>query len=153
MTSGKARLVLVMLLTAVLVISFATLSCGGGSKKSQTPTPPPSAATNTPMVMPTGTPAALTPTQTPSTPQAQQASVQIKDFEFAPSKVTIKVGGTVTWTNEGASAHTVTADDGSFDSGQLQKGKTFSRTFDSTGTFSYHCSIHSSMKAQVVVEE
>jgi len=152
MKSGKARLVLFMLLASVLVISFATLSCGGGSKKSESPTPRPSAATNTPMVMPTGTPAALTPTQTPSTPQAQQASVQIKDFEFTPSKVTIKVGGTVTWTNEGASAHTVTADDGSFDSGQLQKGKTFSRTFDSAGTFSYHCSIHSSMKAQVVVE-
>jgi plastocyanin len=105
------------------------------------------------MVMPTGTPAALTPTLTPSTPQAQQASVQIKDFQFTPSKVTIKVGGTVTWTNEGSSVHTVTADDGSFDSGDLQKGKTFSQTFDSTGTFSYHCSIHSSMKAQVVVEE
>ena len=153
MKSGEARLVLVMLLTAVLVSILAALSCGGGSKKSQTPTPPPSAATNTPMVMPTGTPAALTPTLTPSTPQAQQASVQIKDFQFTPSKVTIKVGGTVTWTNEGSSVHTVTADDASFDSGQLQKGKTFSRTFDSTGTFSYHCSIHSSMKAQVIVEE
>ena len=153
MTSGKARLVLLMLLASVLVISFATLSCGGGSEKSGSPTPPPAAATNTLEVMPIGPRAALTPTQTPSTPQAQQASVQIKDFEFAPSKVTIKVGGTVTWTNEGASVHTVTADDGSFDSGQLQKGKTFSQTFDSTGTFSYHCSIHSSMKAQVVVEE
>jgi plastocyanin len=125
MKSGKARLVLVMLLASVLVISLATLSCGGGSKKSETPTP--------------------------GTPQAQQASVKIKDFEFAPSKVTIKVGGTVTWTNDGPSAHTVTADDGSFDSGELQKGKTFSQTFDSTGTFSYHCSIHPSMEGQVVV--
>lgn len=124
--SGKARLVLLMVLTSVLVISFATLSCGGGSEKSESPTP--------------------------GAPPAQQASVQIKDFEFAPSKVTIKVGGTVTWTNDGASPHTVTAGDGSFDSGQLQKGKTFSRTFDSIGTFSYHCSIHPSMKAQVVVE-
>jgi len=141
-----------MLLTAVLVISFATLSCGGGSKKSGSPTPPPPAPTKTPTVMPTGTPAALTPTQTPSTPQAQQASVKIQDFQFTPSKVTIKVGGTVTWTNGGPSVHTVTADDGSFSSGQLQKGETFSQTFDSAGTFSYHCSIHPSMTAQVVVE-
>ena len=126
MKSGKARLVLVMMITAVLVSALATLSCGGGSKKAETPTP--------------------------TTAQAQQASVNIKDFEFVPSKVTIKVGGTVTWTNGGPSVHTVTADDGSFDSGQLQKGKTFSRTFESTGTFSYHCSIHPSMKAQVVVE-
>ena len=151
MKSGKVRLVLVMLFTSVLVSSFATLSCGGGSKKSETPTPASPAPTNT-MMMPTGTPAALEPTQTLGTAQAQQTSVKIKDFEFAPSKVTIKVGGTVTWTNGGSSVHTVTADDGSFDSGDLQKGKTFSRTFDSTGTFSYHCSIHSSMKAQVVVE-
>ena len=127
MKSGKGRLVLVMLLTSVLVSSLVTLSCGGGSKKSETPTP--------------------------GTPPAQQASVTIKDFEFAPSKVTIKVGGTVTWTNDGPSAHTITADDGSFDSGQLQEGKTFSRTYDSIGTFSYHCSIHPSMKAQVVVEK
>jgi plastocyanin len=127
MTSGKARLVFFMLLASVLVISFATLSCGGGSEKSASPTA--------------------------GTPPAQQASVQIKDFQFTPSKVTIKVGGTVTWTNEGSSVHTVTADDGNFDSGQLQKGKTFSRTFDSAGTFSYHCSIHPSMKAQVIVEE
>ena len=151
MKSGKARLVLTILLTSVIVGSSAALSCGGSSKKSETPTPAPPAPTNT-LMMPTGTPAALEPTQTLGTPQAQQASVKIKDFEFVPSKVTIKVGGTVIWTNDGASAHTVTADDGSFDSGELQKGKTLSRTFDSTGTFSYHCSIHPSMKAQVVVE-
>ena len=151
MKSGKARLVLLMLLTTVLVSSLAALSCGGGSKKSQTPTPPPSAATNTPMVMPTGTPAALTPTQTPSTPQAQQASVQIKDFEFAPSKVTIKVGGTVTWTNEGASAHTVTADDGSFDSGTVDENKTYSQTFSTAGTIAYHCTIHTYMTGTITV--
>jgi plastocyanin len=126
MKSGKARLVLIMLITSVLVSGFATLSCGGGSKKAETPTP--------------------------ATPQAQQASVNIKDFEFVPSKVTIKVGGTVSWTNGGSSVHTITADDGRFDSGDVQKGKTFSRTFESTGTFSYHCSIHPTMKAQVVVE-
>jgi plastocyanin len=79
-------------------------------------------------------------------------SVTIKDFEFTPATVTIKVGGTVTWTNNGPSTHTVNADDGSFDSGSLSQGKTFSHTFQTAGTFSYHCSPHPFMKANVVVE-
>jgi amicyanin len=78
--------------------------------------------------------------------------VTIKDFEFTPATVTIKVGGTVTWTNNGPTTHSVTADDGSFDSGNLSQGKTFSHTFQTAGTFSYHCSPHPFMKANVVVE-
>jgi plastocyanin len=47
--------------------------------------------------------------------------------------------------------HTVTADDGSFDSGNLSPDKTFSHTFDQAGTFKYHCSLHASMIVTVVV--
>ena len=79
------------------------------------------------------------------------AFVHIKDFEFTPATVTITVGGTVKWTNDGPSTHTVTADDGSFDSGDLSQGKTYSHTFQTAGTFAYHCSIHSSMTATVIV--
>ena len=76
----------------------------------------------------------------------------IADFTFTPPSITIKVGDTVTWTNNGPSAHTATADDGSFDSGNLAQGKTFSHTFQTAGTFSYHCTIHPFMKAEVVVQ-
>ena len=76
----------------------------------------------------------------------------ISDFQFSPASVTVNVGGTVTWTNNGPSTHTVTADDGSFDSGNLNAGKTFSHTFQTAGTFSYHCTIHPFMKAEVVVQ-
>jgi len=79
------------------------------------------------------------------------ASVSIVDFAFDPGSVSVDAGGTVTWTNQGPSAHTVTADDGSFDSGTLDAGATFSFTFMSAGTFSYHCAIHPNMVGSVAV--
>lgn len=78
-------------------------------------------------------------------------SVQIAGFAFAPANLTVPVGSTVTWTNGDSTTHTVTADDGSFDSGQLAQGATFSQVFATAGTFTYHCAIHSSMKATITV--
>ena len=75
----------------------------------------------------------------------------IQNFAFNPASVTASVGSTVTWTNQDTTAHTVTADDGSFDSKNITNGQTFSQTFSKAGTFTYHCSIHSQMKATVVV--
>ncbi len=80
------------------------------------------------------------------------ATIEIKDFLFDPPAVLIKAGQSVTWTNEGPSTHTVTADDGSFDSGDLAPGQTFSHTFAKAGAYSYHCNHHSVMKAVVTVE-
>src|SRR6185436_6164481 len=62
-------------------------------------------------------------------------------------------GATVRWTNTGTDkdGHTVTADDGSFDSGVLKEGDTYTHTYDAEGTFSYICSVHPSMKGTVVV--
>jgi plastocyanin len=88
----------------------------------------------------------------PLTAAAQgSVSVAIVDFAFDPGSVAVDVGGTVTWTNQGPSPHTVTASDGSFDSGELAAGASFSHTFMSAGTFSYFCSIHPSMVGSVVV--
>jgi hypothetical protein len=78
--------------------------------------------------------------------------VSIIDFAFSPSTLTIAPGNTVTWTNHGATAHTVTADAGAFGSAALLPGQTFSFTFSTPGTFSYHCSIHPFMTASVVVQ-
>ncbi len=80
------------------------------------------------------------------------ATVTIKDFLFDPPAVLIKAGQSVTWTNEGPSTHTVTADDGSFDSGDLSTGQTFSHTFDKAGAYSYHDKHNAVMKAVVTVE-
>ncbi len=86
-----------------------------------------------------------------TTPKAE-ASVELADFSMNPSEVTIKKGGKVTWTNKDSVAHTVTADDGEFDSGELSEGRTYSRTFDTAGTFAYHCTPHPSMTGTVVVK-
>src|SRR3954470_20736226 len=84
-----------------------------------------------------------------STPNAR--SVSIEDFYFEPSEAAIQPGDTVTWTNEGNHPHTVTADDGSFDSGTLQPGESYSHTCQSAGRLPYHCSIHQAMTGSVSV--
>jgi len=79
------------------------------------------------------------------------AAVSIVDFAFQPGSVEVAAGGTVTWTNTGQATHTVTADDGTFDSGQLAPGSSFSQTFDTAGTFTYHCAIHPQMTGTITV--
>jgi len=83
--------------------------------------------------------------------RAATASVTIVDFAFNPSSLTINLGDTVTWTNTGTYAHTVTSDTGAFASGQLANGGTFSYTFNTygTGSYAYHCSNHPYMTATI----
>jgi plastocyanin len=84
--------------------------------------------------------------------RAASTSVAIMNFAFTPASVTIAVGDTVTWTNtQSGVTHTVTADDGSFDSGRLPSGQSFSMTFTHAGTIPYHCNIHPSMHGTIVV--
>ena len=56
----------------------------------------------------------------------------------------------MTWTNRDVAPHTATADGGAFDSGRLDQGKAYGRTFATPGTFPYHCTFHPNMKATVV---
>ncbi len=91
-------------------------------------------------------------------PHAAAMNVTAKDYEFTPKTITINVGDTVTWTNEGQANHTVTASEGSFDSGNLTPGATFSHTFDKAGTYAYYCKYHgkpdgTGMAGTVVVQE
>jgi len=86
-----------------------------------------------------------------STPVATN-QVSIINTSFNPSTITVSPGTTVTWTNNDSTTHTVTSNDNSFGSNQLSPGNTFQSTFNNTGTFSYHCSIHSSMTGQVIVK-
>ena len=83
--------------------------------------------------------------------QAGSGAVRIADFAFAPDSSSVKVGDSVKWTNQGGATHTVTADDGAFDSGNLAGGKAFSFTFEEAGTYAYHCNIHQSMTGTVTV--
>lgn len=84
---------------------------------------------------------------------ADPDSVVMKDIQFVPDTITVTAGSKVTWTNEDPVDHTVTADDGSFDSGNLGEGESFSYTFDSPGTYDYSCELHPpDMKGTVIVE-
>ena len=96
---------------------------------------------------PTAPPPAPTPTPAPPGP----SDVSAIDFAFSPATIDIVVGTRVTWANRGAALHTVTATDGSFDSGLLASGATFARLFGSPGTFLYLCGLHPSMTGVVRV--
>jgi plastocyanin len=79
------------------------------------------------------------------------AAIAIGDNFFKPAKLRVKPRTTVTWTNGGGSAHTVTQQGGRFDSGNLASGERFSRTFKGLGKFPYLCEIHPTMRATVKV--
>jgi len=85
--------------------------------------------------------------------QPGQSEVRIQDFAFTPNPILIRVGGSVRWTNKDASSHTVTSGSGLFDSGTLLPDDRFEWTFDAPGTYLYHCSIHPTMQASVIVAE
>ena len=79
------------------------------------------------------------------------SGVTVQNSSFSPPSLTAKVGDTVTWTFKDAFDHTVTADDKSFDSGGKKSGDTFEHTFATAGTFTYKCTIHTSMTGTVTV--
>ena len=81
---------------------------------------------------------------------ASSAAVEISGFAFSPSDVAVAKGATVTWTNKDSMGHTVTS--GSFDSGTIQNGGSYSFTFTQAGTYDYHCSIHPSMTGKIIVQ-
>ena len=91
------------------------------------------------------------PTQ--ESPSPSEVQVTIQGFAYHSADLTIPVGTTVTWTNKDGTHHTSTSDNGLWDSGPLNQGASYSRTFDQAGTFNYHCSIHSSIKGTITVTQ
>ncbi len=86
-----------------------------------------------------------------TTGTAGAVEVKIVDFAFDPPTLTVPVGTKVTWMNTGVQ-HTVLSLDGVFSSKILDRGDTFSFTFDKAGTFKYMCGLHPDMKATIVVQ-
>ncbi|MEM8861600.1 MAG: G8 domain-containing protein, partial [Chloroflexota bacterium] len=83
------------------------------------------------------------------TASVEDTSIAISGFAFSPETVNVTVGEAVTWTNEDSATHTVTGAD--FDSSELANGENFSVTFTQVGSYSYVCSIHSSMTGLINV--
>jgi plastocyanin len=93
---------------------------------------------------------AVQPTPAEPGPDADVEAVSIFDLGYDPATLTVATGQTVTWTNDGIEPHTVTFDDGT-DSGTLNAGDSYDRTFDAAGEFSYICTIHPAMTGVVNV--
>jgi plastocyanin len=127
---------------AILTIAavLAVAACSGSSTPASTAAPA------------AASPAAGSGSPASAAPAAGGSAVTIANFSFAPATITVPVGATVTWTNNDSAGHTVTAGDGSFKSGKLASGATFSQTFAAAGTYAYHCSIHASMTGIVTVK-
>lgn len=134
---------------AVFVACALVLAGCGTSTSAGTSSAAPTATT---APAPTNTVPAAT-----NTPSGPHAAVSITSgssgFAFSPASMSIKVGTTVTWTNNTGAPHTVTSDSGdpaSFN-GSVGGGATFSFTFTTPGTYQYHCNIHPYMAATITV--
>jgi amicyanin len=87
------------------------------------------------------------------------ASVTIQNMSFTPAHITVKKGTTVTWTNQDDMEHNVVSDSNAPAGGPpqtadlLSKGEVFSFTYNTVGTFAYHCTPHPFMQGTVEVTE
>lgn len=97
--------------------------------------------------------AAGTPAASGQSDTAAAVEVKIKHFDYNPDPVTIKVGQSVTWTNQDTVPHTATGRDREvLQSWTLGKGESYTQTFDTAGTYEYFCDFHPDMKGVVTVE-
>lgn len=87
----------------------------------------------------------------PASSPVAQVTVHIKNFAFVPAKLTVPAGSTVRFVNDDTEAHTVTANDKSFDSAGLDAGEAWSHRFATVGTFAYFCAVHPYMHGTIVV--
>jgi plastocyanin len=131
-----------LLLAPVLIALSLALAACGGSDDSSTET---EAATDTT--------AESNSAPAPSGEAQRSEKVEIVEFTYGPDPVTVQAGGKVIWLNEDTAPHTATADDGSFDTGTLERGKLKSETFKQAGTYPYFCEIHPTMHGTVEVVE
>ena len=123
----------IALLAACLALGFVVAGCGGDDDNGDS---------------------GGSDTKEQPAPAAKGGSTEVsmKDIKFNPSEVTVKVGDTVTWTNDDSVGHDVTADSfKSGDAGGLQNGATFKHTFDKAGAFDYVCTVHPGMEGTVKV--
>lgn len=83
---------------------------------------------------------------------ATEHVVEITGFKFIPESLTVKAGDTITWINKDIAPHTASADDNSFDTGELKQNESGSITVSSDQTLTYFCKFHPTMKAKLMFE-
>jgi plastocyanin len=100
--------------------------------------------------------ATQTPTRTATATPTIGCAVGIRyvimgDYYYLPTNVTVTVGTTIRWLNEGPSQHTTTSDTNIWDSSVLNPGQTYDHTFNTPGTYPYHCTLHPQMVGSITV--
>jgi plastocyanin len=83
---------------------------------------------------------------------AEAGRIEVKEFMFTPTTLTVSVGSQVTWVNKDDEPHTVVSDTGTFRSGAIDTDESFSFTFDKPGTYHFTCSIHPRMVGTIIVK-
>ena len=78
-------------------------------------------------------------------------TVVMKGMKFNPFEMRVTTGAVVNWVNADTTVYSVTADDGSFESGDIPAGGSYSRTFSAPGTYNYHSRHGFEMKGTVIV--
>jgi len=88
----------------------------------------------------------------PATPTEGATVIHIANLSFAERAIRVHVGTRVRWVNQDQLQHSVTADNGAFDSGLIDPGRSYERVFERPGDYAYHCTPHPFMTARVIVE-
>ncbi len=157
---NKKIIVGIVVIAIVVVAAILIMSKGPVPVNTNMKEPQPSNTTQEPIptnpqatTSPSGNVPAPSPSPAgPAGPMQQVALINIQNFQFDSPLFTVKKGTTVVWNNSDGMAHTVTSDGGSeLASPSIGHGGSYQHTFNSVGTFTYHCSIHPSMKGTVVV--
>jgi plastocyanin len=118
-------------------MALAVAGCGGGDDGAGSTSTPAAGATKTPA----------------SGGGKAAATVAMKNIQFDPKTVTIKVGDTVEWVNEDSVNHDAVAKEGDVPKSELfGKGGTYSVKFDTAGTIEYVCTVHPGMEGTITVE-
>lgn len=139
----------IVIVIAIIAVIIAVMAGNNNDSSTTNSTNPPFSNTNT-----SSNNSSTTPSPTTNEQSSTTSEVSIANMNFSPTSITVKKGTKVTWTNNDSVAHDVTSDSGSeLKSELLEKGESYSHTFNTAGTFAYHCSIHPNMQAKVVVTE
>jgi plastocyanin len=133
------RLMYVIPLSAIAVLAFAAIAAAQ-------PVVVPADTTTTPAE-------SATPTESTTPAPNSTTTVDISDNAFNPAQLNVASGTTVTFVNNGTVPHTATADNGAFDTGELQPGYSMDVYLEGSGTVTYHCELHPEMQGSIVVGE
>ena len=86
-------------------------------------------------------------------PERPATEVGMSFNAFTPPRVDVVTGDVVRWENGSVRPHTVTADDGRFDSGRMASGTRFEQRVAAPGVLTYHCSLHAGMVGEIRAQD